>query len=410
MNKEDKYLNIIGLLIRLSLFFALFFSVYIEYQFFQSELIKNFILLSILFINDLVRYIKFKNNRIYNMVSLLVSIALSYYLIVYVNYELFVYIFLTLYEITTFLKKKTFLFYFFLHLSAYILIWFNVYYVPVSSENSNEKLAIDLLTNVFIYLVVFFVIYLIKRINYERNQVLELNQKLIKTNSKLSKSLVEIEKLTITKERNRVAQEIHDSLGHSITGLIMHLDYLEKINQKKPEENEKVIKKCQDLSRNAMQDLRKAVFALKENDEMNSLHESVKELIKNLENESINIIYNKQGMIEKIPPELKFITYRIIQELITNSIKHGKASEIRLELINDKNSQNFYILESDNGVGSDEIIVGNGLKGIEDRIRTFNGDLTIKTKKNKGFNIKISVPIGGIENDKSYVGGWSRSH
>jgi len=91
--------------------------------------------------------------------------------------------------------------------------------------------------------------------------------------------------------------------------------------------------------------------------------------------------------------------------LITNSIKHGKASEIRLELINDKNSQNFYILESDNGVGSDEIIVGNGLKGIEDRIRTFNGDLTIKTKKNKGFNIKISVPIGGIENDKSYVGG-----
>lgn len=405
MNKEDKYLNFIGLLIRISLFFALYFSVYVEYQFFQNELVKNFVLLSVLFANDLVRYIKFKKNRIYNMISLVGSIALSYYLIVYVNYELFVYIFLTLYEITSFLKKKTFLLYFFLHLSVYILIWFNVYYIPVASESSSEKIAIDLLTNVFIYLVVFFVIYLIKRINYERNQVIELNQKLVKTNSKLSKSLIEIEKLTITKERNRVAQEIHDSLGHSITGLIMHLDYLEKINHKKPEENETVIKKCQDLSRNAMKDLRKAVFALKENDEMNSLHESIEDLIKNLENESINIIYKKQGIIEKLPPEIKFITYRIVQEVITNSIKHGKANEIVLELINDKKTNNFYIMESDNGIGSDKILVGNGIKGIEDRIRVFNGEVSIKTKKNMGFNIKISIPNGGMEDDKSYVGG-----
>jgi signal transduction histidine kinase len=285
------------------------------------------------------------------------------------------------------------------------LIWFNVYYIPVASESSSEKIAIDLLTNVFIYLVVFFVIYLIKRINYERNQVIDLNQKLVKTNSKLSKSLIEIEKLTITKERNRVAQEIHDSLGHSITGLIMHLDYLEKINNKKPEENETVIKKCQDLSRNAMKDLRKAVFALKENDEMNSLHESIEELIKNLENESINIIYKKQGIIEKLPPEIKFITYRIVQEVITNSIKHGKANEIVLELINDKKTNNFYIMESDNGIGSDRILVGNGIKGIEDRIRVFNGEVSIKTKKNMGFNINISIPNGGMEDDKSYVGG-----
>jgi signal transduction histidine kinase len=227
----------------------------------------------------------------------------------------------------------------------------------------------------------------------------------VKTNSKLSKSLIEIEKLTITKERNRVAQEIHDSLGHSITGLIMHLDYLEKINHKKPEENETVIKKCQDLSRNAMKDLRKAVFALKENDEMNSLHESIEELIKNLENESINIIYKKQGIIEKLPPEIKFITYRIVQEVITNSIKHGKANEIVLELINDKKTNNFYIMESDNGIGSDRILVGNGIKGIEDRIRVFNGEVSIKTKKNMGFNINISIPNGGMEDDKSYVGG-----
>jgi signal transduction histidine kinase len=217
--------------------------------------------------------------------------------------------------------------------------------------------------------------------------------------------LIEIEKLTITKERNRVAQEIHDSLGHSITGLIMHLDYLEKINNKKPEENETVIKKCQDLSRNAMKDLRKAVFALKENDEMNSLHESIEELIKNLENESINIIYKKQGIIEKLPPEIKFITYRIVQEVITNSIKHGKANEIVLELINDKKTNNFYIMESDNGIGSDRILVGNGIKGIEDRIRVFNGEVSIKTKKNMGFNINISIPNGGMEDDKSYVGG-----
>jgi signal transduction histidine kinase len=405
MDKEDKYLNFIGLLIRTSLFFALYFSVYVEYQFFQSELIINFILLSILFINDLVRYIKFKKNRVYNMISLIGSIALSYYMIVYVNYELFVYIFLTLYEITTSLKKKTFLFYFFLHLSVYILIWFNVYYIPVASESSSEKIAIDLLTNVFIYLVVFFVIYLIQRINYERNQVIELNQKLVKTNSKLSKSLIEIEKLTITKERNRVAQEIHDSLGHSITALIMHLDYLEKINHKNPEENELIIKKCQDLSRNAMKDLRKAVFALKEKDEMNSLHESIKELIKNLDNESINIIYKKQGIIEELSPEIKFIAYRIVQEIITNSIKHGKANEIVLELINDKKTNKFYIMESDNGVGADKILVGNGIKGIEDRIRAFNGEVSIKTKKKMGFNIKISIPNGGVEDDKSYVGG-----
>ncbi|MGM0641108.1 MAG: sensor histidine kinase [Thermotogota bacterium] len=405
MNKEDKYLDFIGLLIRLSLFFALFFSVYVEYKFFQAELIKNFILLGVLFLNDMVRYIKFRKHKFYLMMSLVISMGISYYLIVYVNYELFVYIFLTLYEITSYLKKKSFILFFFLHLSVYILIWFNVYYIPVSAESTNEKITIDLLTNIFVYLGVFFVIFLIKRINYERNKVMTLNQELVKTNTKLSRSLIEIEKLTITKERNRVAQEIHDSLGHSITGLIMHLDYLEKINQKKPEENEKVIKKCQGLSRNAMNDLRKAVFALKENEDMNSLNEAIKDLIDNLKNESINIVYRKQGEIEYLPPELKFITYRIVQEVITNSIKHGHANEIYLDIINDKKTKYFYIIESDNGEGSDDLITGNGLKGIENRIRVFNGELSIKTKKNMGFNIKIAIPNGGMEDDKSYVGG-----
>lgn len=404
MNKKDKYLNFIGLLIILSLFLGLFISIYVEYRFFQNELIKNFILLSILFTNDLLRYLIIKENRIYNMLSLLGSIALSYYLIIYVNYDLFIYIFLTLYEITMFLKKKTFFFFFFLHISLYIIIWFNVYYIPVTSEDFNKKI-IDLLTNIFIYLVVFFIIYLIKKINYERNHVNELNQKLVKTNSKLSKSLKEIEKLTITKERNRVAQEIHDSLGNSITGLIMHLDYLEKINHKKPEENESIIKKCQELSRNAMQELKKAVFTLKENEEISSLHKSINDLIKNLKNESIKIIYQKQGEIENITPEIKFVAYRIVQELITNSIKHGKADEIHLELKNDKNSKYFYIRESDNGIGTEKIIIGNGLKGIKDRVRIFKGEISIKTKKNKGFSIKISIPKKGVEHDKNYVGG-----
>jgi len=405
MNKEDKYLNFIGFLIRISLFFALFFSVYVEYKFFKTELIKNFIFLGILFSNDLIRYLKFKNKPKLLMISMIGSIALSYYLIVYVNYELFVYIFLTLYEITSYLKNKKFFIFFLLHLSVYVLIWFNVYYLPVSMESSNEKVLIDLLTNIFVYLGAFFVIFLIKRINQARNKVMNLNQELIKTNSKLSKSLIEIEKLTITKERNRVAQEIHDSLGHSITGLIMHLDYLEKINNKKPEENDNIIKKCQDLSRNAMKDLRKAVFALKENDDMNSLNDSIKDLVKNLQNDSIEIIYRKQGDIEQIPPELKFITYRIIQEVITNSIKHGKSTEIYLDVINDRKDKFLYIMESDNGIGSDKIKTGNGLKGIENRIRVFNGELSIKTKKNMGFSIKISIPNGGMEDDKSYVGG-----
>lgn len=200
----------------------------------------------------------------------------------------------------------------------------------------------------------------------------------------------QIEKLTIEKERNRMAQEIHDSLGHSLTGLIMHLDLLEKIMEKDQEKAQKLVVKAQNLARQGMKEVRLAVKTLGKRDYQNSFKKALDRLCDNLQIENgLDIQLDLAPEVENFSPKLKSIFYKNIQEALTNSIKHGKSQKILIQ-IGLKNDLIFCEI-IDDGKGCIELQKGNGLIGMEERLKSVSGQIYWSSNIGEGFTLRFEL-------------------
>lgn len=226
----------------------------------------------------------------------------------------------------------------------------------------------------------FLIAYNSKKEVTKRRQVQKLNQ--------------QIEQLTIEKERNRMAQEIHDSLGHYLAGLIMHLEFLEKIVEEDPKKAKLLTNKMQNLARQGMQEVRLAVKTLRDQDCHDRFENVLRRLCDNLQIENdLTIDLKLDSPVNGLSPKLKSIIYRNIQEALTNSIKHGKSTIIHLQ-ITDHDNEVFCQIQ-DNGKGCSDLVRGNGLKGIEARLQAVNGLISWNSELDKGFTLKFAVPWAG---------------
>jgi signal transduction histidine kinase len=248
----------------------------------------------------------------------------------------------------------------------------------------------DLLFAGFIYAACLISFFSFNTLMKERRETNRLNKELTESNRQLKEYAEKVEDLAVSKERNRVAQEIHDSLGHSLTALIMHLDFLEKIIDNDREKAREVVIKTQSMARDSMGVLRSAVYALKEDRHTKGLTDSVNELISKITSvEGIDIDFLSTGNIEKVSLDIKNMVYRTIQEGVTNGIKHGKATKFKISITSDNNY--FTLLFKDNGLGCSGPVKGNGLNGIEERVNALGGDVSYLNEDGFGFN--ISIPI-----------------
>lgn len=244
----------------------------------------------------------------------------------------------------------------------------------------------------FLYFSIIYLIYIYHSIHIEKEETKKLNEKLRLSNIKLQEYSQKIEELSIARERERVAQEIHDSLGHSLTALIMHLEFAEKTFTKNPEKAQKVIIKARNIAKSSTAKLREAVDVLKKERNIESLKNSINELIdkfSTLGNIKIDLIMNED--LESLNPNFKLCLYKTVRESLTNSIKHGNATLFKLKLFIKNN--NLTLIIKDNGIGCDEITMSNGLKGIENRIKTLGGYVDFDSHKNEGFLTKVKIPI-----------------
>lgn len=228
----------------------------------------------------------------------------------------------------------------------------------------------------------------------EKAKVKKLNIELQDSYKKLKEYSEQVEELTVSKERQRVAQEIHDSLGHSLTAIIMHLDYIEKIFYTDSDRAHEIIIKIQDLSRNSMEQVRKAVYTLKESDPLlEEVIPSIEEMIKTIAiNDNISVGCDIDNRVEELSMNIKRTLFKTIQEGITNGINHGEANKFTIEAYIKEDT--FIIKVSDNGKGCDTIHKGNGVLGMEQRVNLLSGVMELDSDLGEGFTIRISIPLG----------------
>lgn len=190
------------------------------------------------------------------------------------------------------------------------------------------------------------------------------------------------------KERKRIAAELHDNLGSILVTLNMYADTLQS---KDPKEAKPLAKKISEVAQLANEETRKISHSL---DSGLLKHFGLEAAIRQL-TEAVStartIQFKLALHIEKISSESGLEIYRIIQELVNNTLKHSQCTKVHLEV--SQVDQSFSIIYEDNGIGFNrsEIVAGMGLKNIENRVNKLDGELTIDSVPGKGSTFIIEI-------------------
>lgn len=226
---------------------------------------------------------------------------------------------------------------------------------------------------------------------YDKLRISE--EKLIEANEELEGYLISIEELTLLKERNRISREIHDSVGHALSTAMIQLSAMEAVAKKENSTLEIMAKNLRDFINESFQDVKRAVREIKP-EEYHSYEGvfRIQEVCRNFEKMTgvkikETISKGDWGLNSKQTSYL----YRITQEILSNSLRHGKADRIRV--IMNFTEDEFIISFKDNGIGIENIEEkGLGLKNIRERSEELGGSVFMESKLNEGFFVKIIVP------------------
>ncbi|HET7579982.1 MAG TPA: sensor histidine kinase [Bacillales bacterium] len=220
-------------------------------------------------------------------------------------------------------------------------------------------------------------------------------RKLQVLNHKLEDYAAKVEELAITKERNRMAREIHDTVAHGITGLMMQLQAARKVNQRDPDKADALLARSEEAARSVLQEMRQSVRALApENLRSLSGHESLKDLIDAFSRSTeMSIAFEVGGKERNLDAERQVVVYRVLQEALTNAKRHGEATKAWVNL-NYRETEMTLTVE-DNGKGFEVLEEGFGLAGMKNRLYDLHGNLLIKGEPSNGCRVEVTIPYDG---------------
>lgn len=212
------------------------------------------------------------------------------------------------------------------------------------------------------------------------------NCELLRSNEKLVRMNVIEKNLAVERERIRIAQELHDSLGHSLVS-VMTLLKLSKINK---DSSQKYVDEALDISTKLLSDVRDCVSGIRKDLGL-SITQRVKSLIDDVKTTSTCLEFSVFGEEETYHIFASDEVFSIIREAITNSIRHGNADKIDVILKFSNKSIGIYII--DNGVGCDKITEGYGLNGMREKIKAIGGNVEFSSLINNGFSVRAFIPV-----------------
>jgi len=218
-------------------------------------------------------------------------------------------------------------------------------------------------------------------------QVEERTRSLERSMREASAALAEV---SIYEERNRIAQEIHDIVGHTLTSTILQIEAGKRLLHKNMEGGVQRLNEAQDLVRHSLNEIRGSVHMLKE-DKYADLSIMLNQLIRETERNTGVVIHAAiHDLPELMSTTYKKTIYHALQEGLTNGIRHGKSVEFHFSL--EPVGANVQFRLEDRGIGTNIIVMGFGLKAMKERVEQLGGSLSIDAKPNQGCLIRIDLP------------------
>lgn len=257
--------------------------------------------------------------------------------------------------------------------------------------SSSQFIAFALYTIiVFILLVIVLILFFY----FSRKKIIK--KEIEKKNLQISyqKELLHSVILTQESERRRIAQDLHDDISSKLNVVSLNAHLLSSKNISDEEKNEisaniiDLTLKALESSRSIAHDLSPPVL------EKFGLHAGIKELVSEYNStKKIIVEYSNQLNFSKVNQDNQTHIFRILQELLNNSVKHGKASNATIKFTGAENDILFYY--SDNGIGfnykNSNLKKGLGLSNIESRVDFLGGNLQIKSNLKEGIEVTFKI-------------------
>lgn len=227
----------------------------------------------------------------------------------------------------------------------------------------------------------------------ERHRIEEELRMASQANRELNSYLALSEKIAEDRERKRIAREIHDTLGHALTGISAGIDAVKVLVDIDTNRAKEQLNNVSVVVRDGIRDVRGSLNKMRPGAlENNTLKEALIKIIREYEaisNLEIHLRYEWDNIDLDIAKE--DIVFRVIQESITNSVRHGHAKTIWIDLLEE---ESYVMTIQDDGIGFDELHYGYGLKQMQERLMIIGG--SVRFENRDGFYTHIEIPkIGG---------------
>lgn len=242
--------------------------------------------------------------------------------------------------------------------------------------------------------LLFFILFLMIYIANEVQENERMTQELImvhQVNHELENYAAVSEKIAEDKERKRLAREIHDTLGHALTGIAAGVDACIAMIDINPEATKKQLMVISKVVRQGIVDVRNSLNKLRPGAlEQHGFKGAIENMIEEFTSVS-DLTISLDYRLDKLDFEntKEDILFRVIQESVTNAVRHGDATHIDISLYIEDNS--LYLKIQDNGQGCEEIHYGFGLKQMKERLGMINGKVAYDG--HHGFLTIVTIPL-----------------
>lgn len=274
----------------------------------------------------------------------------------------------------------------------YPLVNIEEYFLVYDASIRNCLIIIKRLLEGFniILFIIFMIIYILKQI--QENEYINKKLSMVAMiNKKMQKYVIVTEKFGEKNERKRLARELHDTIGHALAGMAVGVDACITMIDKNPQLAKAQLKIISKAIRKGMKDVRNSLNKMRpdflQQYRLKEAIEKMKEEISDVTDLKINLNYqiDETGFDTKIED----ILFRVIQESITNSIRHGLATVVDIDIYKENNLLCLKI--KDNGKGCKAINYGFGLKQMVERVSQIRGDINFYSEN--GFTTEIKIPL-----------------
>ncbi|MBH0345597.1 sensor histidine kinase [Bacillus tropicus] len=231
-------------------------------------------------------------------------------------------------------------------------------------------------------------------------QLREVHAELEKAHTKLQQTHQDLEEATVRllwfavlEERNRISCDLHDSIGHGLTSVIVQLQALPYIMKKDAAEADISLKTTLEVARRCLQDVRTVVHQMAV-DEAGLGLVALQSLVKQVRDQRhLDITLTVDGSISSINTEVSESLYRILQEALTNVIRHAHASHV--DVVVSESEGVLTMSVTDNGIWTDRtpILSGLGLLSMKARSERAGGTLRIHAVNPHGLKLIVSIPL-----------------